>query len=119
MLHLKLQTMSELIIPIADVDDAVAGTEVGKTIEVYASFKVISKDDSEIVVEVSDVEKCEDIEEGDDEAEGDEEEEGDMKSKVSNSSYEEDDSNISDSKPTKRGKKGMGILIMVGGSKKK
>ena len=119
MLHLKLQTMSELTLPIGDVDDAVAGTEVGKTIEVYATFKVISKNNSEIVVEVSDVEKCEDMGEDEDEPEGDDEEEGDMKSKVSNSSYEEDDSNMSDSKPTKRGKKGMGILIMVGGSKKK
>ena len=48
MLHLKLQTMSELTLPIGDVDDAVAGTEVGKTIEVYATFKVISKNNSEI-----------------------------------------------------------------------
>lgn len=119
MLHLKLQTMSELTIPIADVDDAVAGTEVGKTIEVYASFKVISKNDSEMVVQVSDVEKCEDMGDDDNYSADDDEEEGDMKSKVSNSSYEEDDSSMSDSKPTKRGKKGMGILIMIGGPKKK
>lgn len=104
MLHRKLQNMSEVTLPIADVDEAVANAEAGETVEVYATLKIKSKTDSEIVAEISDVEKCEDMEEG-----------GDMESDYSDSDSEED----SEAKPMKHGKKGMGILIMIGGPKKK
>jgi hypothetical protein len=100
--------MSEVTLPIADVDEAVANAEAGETVEVYATLKIKSKTDSEIVAEISDVEKCEDMEEG-----------GDMESDYSDSDSDEDSEEMSDAKPMKKGKKGMGILIMIGGPKKK
>jgi hypothetical protein len=100
--------MSEVTLPIADVDEAVANAEAGETVEVYATLKIKSKTDSEIVAEISDVEKSEDMEEG-----------GDMESDYSDSDSDEGSEEMSDAKPMKKGKKGMGILIMIGGSKKK
>lgn len=108
MLHRKLQNMSEVTLPISDVDEAVANAEAGDTVEVYATLKIKSKTDSEIVAEISDVEKCDDMEEG-----------GDMEAEDSEADAEEDAAEMSDSKPMKHGKKGMGILIMIGGPKKK
>ena len=106
--------MNEVTLPIADVDEAVANAKPGETVEVYATLKIKSKSDSEIVAEISDVEKCDDMEEGDDAEEG-----GDMEEESSEGSANEESSDMSDSKPAKSGKKGMGILIMVGGPKKK
>lgn len=100
--------MSEVTLPIADVDEAVANAEAGETVEVYATLKIKSKTDSEIVAEISDVEKCDDMEE-----------EGDMEDEASEGSTNEDAAEMPDSKPAKSGKKGMGILIMIGGPKKK
>jgi hypothetical protein len=100
--------MSEVTLPIADVDEAVANAEAGDTVEVYATLKIKSKTDSEIVAEISDVEKCEDMEEG-----------GDMEDEYSDSESEDDSEEMHDAKRMKHGKKGMGILIMIGGPKKK
>lgn len=99
--------MSEVTLPIADVDEAVANAEAGDTVEVYATLKIKSKTDSEIVAEISDVEKCEDMEEEDD-----------MEDEGSEADSKEDASKMSDAKPMKHGK-GMGVLIMIGGPKKK
>lgn len=100
--------MAEITIPIADVDDAVANAKPGETVEVYATLKIKSKTDSEVVAEVSNVEKSDDMEE----------EEGDMEEEDSEYGSEEDSAEMSDSMPKKRGK-GMGVLIMIGGPKKK
>ena len=103
--------MAEITIPIADVDDAVANAKPGETVEVYATLKIKSKTDSEVVAEVSNVEKCDDMEE----------EGGDMEAEDSEVDSEEDSAEMSDSKPMKSMKhgKGMGVLIMIGGPKKK
>jgi len=89
------------------LDESINSLEEGETMEIHGTFTVTSKTDSEIVGELTDVKKCGHM--GEDEYELDEEgdeEEGDE--------YEE--------KPKGRpmhGKKGMGILIMIGGPKKK
>lgn len=101
--------MAEITIPIADVDDAVANAKPGETVEVYATLKIKSKSDSDVVAEVSNVEKCDDMEE----------EGGDMEAEDSEADSEEDAAEMSDSKPMKHKGKGMGVLIMIGGPKKK
>ena len=108
--------MSDVTLPIADVDEAVANAKPGETVEVYATLKIKSKTDSEIVAEVSNVEKCEDMEgeDSEDSSEGPdhESESGDPEEDKAEGEYHK-------SEPMKGKGKGMGILIMVGGPKKK
>lgn len=90
------------------LDESINELEEGETMEIHGTFTVVSKSDTEIVGELTDVKKCGHM--GDDEYELDEdggEDEG--------GEYEE----APKDKPKKSGKKGMGILIMIGGPKKK
>lgn len=109
--------MAEITIPIADVDEAVANAKPGETVEVYATLKIKSKSDSEIVADISEVEKCEDMdEEGSMDSEdasedpGYEREQGDA---AADDAYDEP------RRKMKHKGKGMGVIIMIGSPKKK
>jgi hypothetical protein len=107
--------MAEITIPIADVDEAVANAKPGETVEVYATLKI--KSDSEVVADISEVEKCEDMDE-----------EGSMDSEDASEDpgYEREQGDAADDdaydEPRRKMKhkgKGMGVIIMIGGPKKK
>lgn len=109
--------MAEITIPIADVDEAVANAKPGETVEVYATLKIKSKSDSEIVADISEVEKCEDMGEEDSmdsedlsEGSGHESEPGDPA---------EDAAEGEPHGKMKHKGKGMGVIIMIGSPKKK
>lgn len=111
--------MAEITIPIADVDDAVANAKPGETVEVYATFKIKSKTDSEVVAEVSNVEKCDDMEMDDSTDSEDAAEGPDHESQPGDTEEDAAEGEPHPDKPVKRKSKGMGVLIMIGGSKKK
>lgn len=105
--------MAEITIPIADVDEAVANAKPGETVEVYATLKIKSKSDSEIVADISEVEKCEDMGE-----------EGSMDSEdlSEGSGHESEPGDPAEGEPHGKMKhkgKGMGVIIMIGSPKKK
>lgn len=100
------------------LDEAIDGLEVGETVEVYATLKITSKSDTEIVAEVSNVEKCEDM--GDDSSESEDASEGpDHESQPGDPAEDAAEGEPHAGKPVKGKGKGMGILIMIGGPKKK
>ena len=90
------------------LDEAVNALEEGESMEIHGTFTVVSKTDSEIVGELTGVKKCGHM--GDDEYELDDDDEGDEGGEYAEAPKD---------KPMKHGKKGMGILIMIGGPKKK
>jgi hypothetical protein len=104
--------MAEVTIPIADVDESVSEAKPGETVEVYATLKIKSKTDSEVVAEISDVEKCEDME-------ADDSMDTEDYSEDAEPSEDATEGEPSSTKPMKSKGKGMGVLIMIGGSKKK
>jgi hypothetical protein len=92
------------------LDESINSLEEGETMEIHGTFTVVSKSDTEIVGELTDVKKCGHM--GEDEYELDDEEGEDE-----GGEYEGEPKG----KPMMHGKKGkgMGILIMIGGPKKK
>jgi len=92
------------------LDESINSLEEGETMEIHGTFTVVSKSDTEIVGELTDVKKCghmgEDEYELDDE--GGEDEGGEYGDEPKGKSMMHG----------KKGK-GMGILIMIGGPKKK
>ena len=92
--------MNEIKLQRDGLDDSIDSLEVGETMEICATIKVVSKSDSEIVASVSEVEQ--------DDMSMDSEE--DMAEGESYGSEEEAPM------PKKHGK-GLGILIMMGGPK--
>jgi len=101
------------------LDEEINSLEIGETVEVYATLKIVSKSDTEIVADVSNVEKCEEM---DDSMDSEDESEGpDHESQPGDQAED-----LAEGEPHKgmhmkgKGKgKGMGILIMIGGPKKK
>jgi hypothetical protein len=94
--------MNEIKLQREGLDEYIDGLEVGETCDIYATIKIVSKNDSEIVATVEDVEKSDMSMESDEEMEGDEE------------GYESEEEAP---RPKKHGK-GLGILIMMGGPKR-
>lgn len=90
------------------LDESINSLEQGETMEIHGTFTVISKSDTEIVGELTDVKKCGHM--GEDEYELDDEEGEDEGGEYGGQPK---------GKPMMHGKKGMGILIMIGGPKKK
>lgn len=101
------------------LDEALDALKVGESVEIYATLKITSKTDSEIVADVSNVEKCEDMEDDgedpEDAAEGPdhESEPGDPAEDAA-----EGEPHTPMKKMGKPGK-GLGVLIMIGGKGKK
>lgn len=93
--------MNEIKLQREGLDEYIDGLEVGETCDIYATIKVVSKSDSEIVASVEDVEKHDMSMMSEDEMEGEEE------------GYESEEEAPM---PKKHGK-GLGILIMMGGPK--
>jgi hypothetical protein len=92
------------------LDESINSLEEGETMEIHGTFTVVSKSDTEIVGELTDVKKCGHM--GEDEYELDDEEGEDEGGEYGDEPK---------GKPMMHGKKGkgMGILIMIGGPKKK
>jgi hypothetical protein len=95
------------------LDESINSLEQGETMEIHGTFTVISKSDTEIVGELTDVKKCGHM--GEDEYELDDEEGEDEGGEDESGEY----GGQPKGKPMMHGKKGMGILIMIGGPKKK
>lgn len=100
------------------LDESINSLEEGETMEIHGTFTVTSKSDTEIVGELTDVKKCGHM--GEDEYDLEDESEGpDHESQPGDMEEDMAEGEPHMGKRMKGKQKGMGILIMIGGPKKK
>lgn len=108
--------MTEITLPTDGLDESIAMLKEGDTCEITATVKVISKTDSEMKLELSDIAKSEGYEdEGGEEDTAEDMAEGEAEDSGEDGDMEEEGG----PGPMRHGKgKGMGIIIMLGKPKK-
>ena len=116
------QPKPSVSIPLDMLDESLAGAEPGETVDVYAKLRVISKRVSEesdnnyensVNFEVESIEEC-----GDGEMEMEDEQSSEDLSEDAAEGETPDTEEESPKKPMGKGK-GMGVLVMIGGPRKK